>query len=224
MYFKILVPLDGSPLAEMALPVARAVAWRCNAELEILMVVPNGDPAAAGEAQNGLEPYLSAAAEQAEIGEGVIRWHVLNGDAPGEIVNFARSQGFSLIIMATHGRTGFVRGLLGSVTDRVILTSPVPVLVVNGGAAPDADFDDAEFDNIVVPLDGSELAESSLEHGAVLAKAFGANLVLLRVANPASNRIERSLAENYLIGIMSWLKVERITVTIALRTAIRANW
>ncbi len=204
MYFKILVPLDGSTLAERALSVARSLARRCGAGLELLMVVPDGD----GDISSGTgDPYLAAVAEQAESESSPIKWHIVQRDAAPGIVDFARSQGFSLIVMATHGRTGFVRGLLGSVTDQVILNSPVPVLVVNGGSAPVPDIGEM-IDNVIIPLDGSELAESAIEHGEALAEAFKADLVLLRVAASNSNSIERSLARHYLAGITSSMKVK----------------
>ncbi|MDP6822626.1 MAG: universal stress protein [Dehalococcoidia bacterium] len=204
MYFKILVPLDGSTLAERALSVARALARRCAADLELLTVVPDGD----GDRSSATAaPYLAAIAEQAESESDPIKCHVVQGDAAPGIVDFTRSQGFSLIVMATHGRTGFVRGLLGSVTDQVILNSPVPVLVVNGGSAPVPDLGEM-IDNVIIPLDGSELAESAIEHGEAVAEAFGADLALLRVAASNANSIERSLARHYLDGIASSLNVK----------------
>jgi nucleotide-binding universal stress UspA family protein len=208
MYFKILVPLDGSTLAELALPVARALAGRFGSDLELATVVTDGGP---NTSTTGPAPYLAAMAEQTESEERSINWHVLKRDASHGIVDFARSQGFSLIVMATHGRTGFVRGLLGSVTDQVILNSPIPVLVVNGGSEPVSGIG-SEVENVIIPLDGSELAESALEHGEALAGAFGADLVLVRVAATGASSIERGLAQHYLNGISSSMKAERSPV------------
>lgn len=213
MYFKILVPLDGSVLAERALPAARALAERSGADLELLTVVPEAARAGEGVSPEQIlaEPYLEAVAEEFGLVTRPIRRRVLQGDAPSVIVDFARREGFSLIAMATHGRTGFVRGLLGSVTDRVILSSPIPILVVNGGRTPATQIG-VEIDNVIVPLDGSELAESAIEHGEALAKLHAADLSFLRVENTNSSVMERSLALHYLEGITSTLETEGLEV------------
>ena len=213
MYFKILVPLDGSHLAEQALPVAQALARRCRADIEFLTVIPAGEVDAAAEGYGGADRYLSATAELTGTYRGQINRNVLVGNAPSRIVDFARSQGVDLIVMATHGRTGLIRELLGSVTDRVILASPSPVLVVNGGSAPASGIGEVEIDNIIIPLDGSELAETALEHGEALAKAFGADVVLLRVAKATATKFERSLAEHYLAGITTCFEGDGSNVT-----------
>ena len=211
MYFKILVPLDGSVLAERALPAACALADRSGADLELLTVVSGGAVDGVSPDQFLVQPYLESVAKPFGSKSRPIRCHVLDGDAPSVIVDFARNQGFSLIAMATHGRTGFVRGLLGSVTDKVILNSPVPVLVVNGGKSLISDAG-VDVNHVIVPLDGSELAESAIEHGEALAKLHDAELTFLRVANTSSSVMERSLAQHYLEGISSSLVTEELKV------------
>ena len=97
--------------------------------------------------------------------------HILTGEPASEIIAFIRGERTALIVMATRGRSGLTRGLLGSVTDPVTSMSPVPVLVVRAESAPPRS-EGPLVQEVIVPLDGSELSESALPHGAALAEAF----------------------------------------------------
>lgn len=103
---------------------------------------------------------------------------IMNPDAATEIVLTARDLELGLIVMATRGRSGIVRGLLGSVTDRVIHSSPMPVMVVPS----DNEHDLAQWTpkSIIVPLDGSELAETALPHVEAIASAASIPITLVR--------------------------------------------
>jgi nucleotide-binding universal stress UspA family protein len=145
MYKKILVPLDGSEVAECTLEHVTAIATQCSVPEVVLLGV--AEPIrTSGEiyselgvdwvqkAQEGIyaatEAYLKKAAGKLNS-EGVnARTIVLKGNAAEQILEYADKNKVDLIIMATHGSSGIVRWLLGSVTDRVLRHSSVPVLAV----------------------------------------------------------------------------------------------
>jgi len=155
MYKKILVPLDGSKLAECALPHAEELAKSGDTEEVILVSVterlqgyrafedpgqPLGQqlvPEAFGKKEKQAQKYLGRIAKAMEA-EGIkVSTEVLMGDPAGEIVIYAKHPGCDIIVMSSHGRTGPSRWAHGSVADRIFRGSPVPVLMVKApGCAP----------------------------------------------------------------------------------------
>jgi nucleotide-binding universal stress UspA family protein len=140
MYERILVPLDGSPLAEQALPHAVAQAGRFGAEIILLKVLdPLPDPvfsspAALRTAERAsaelASDYLERTAARLRE-EGVpVQVSIVDGKPYLEIVSFAERQQIDMIVMSTRGHSGFSRWLLGSVADRVVRGATVPVLLV----------------------------------------------------------------------------------------------
>ena len=148
MYKKILVPLDGSKLAECALPHAEELAKCCDTEKVILVSVTEriqgysalADsnqltgrrivPEAVGKKEKHAQRYLGRIAKAMEAKGIKVDTEVLLGDPAGEIVIYAKHPGCDLIVMSSHGRSGISRWTQGSVTDRVFRGSPVPVLMV----------------------------------------------------------------------------------------------
>lgn len=147
MYKKILVPLDGSKLSESSLPHVKAIALGCSVpEVVLLRVIePVLNPEAAEDAMAGREliaqveknnrakvqSYIEALGKQLQK-EGVNARAVSRAGKPAEeILAFAAEQGVDLIIMSTHGRSGVTRWFLGSVADRVVRHSTVPVLLIS---------------------------------------------------------------------------------------------
>lgn len=139
---RVLVPLDGSPLAEQALEPALALGQLVGAEYTLLQVIEppalGYAPAAyvAGLDQHVLDQWRAIAEEY--LGGVAERLHnqavrctsaVVFGPTAGVINDYARSHAFDLIAMATHGRSGAARMLLGSIADRVVQTASVPVLL-----------------------------------------------------------------------------------------------
>ena len=142
MYKKMLAPLDGSGFSECSLEHVRTVAIGCQVpEVVLLMVVEpiktiayaetSGDWVAEKEKHNQAEAekYLSELAENLE-GEGVVvQAAVVHGNPAEEILDYAKNNQVGLIVMSTHGRSGISRWAFGSVTDRVLRHSAVPVLI-----------------------------------------------------------------------------------------------
>ena len=140
---KILVPLDGSSLAEAALPKAVELAGSSGARLLLLRAaeahtLPGVDPTEAQiKAVREAEEYLTQVAER--LGASGLRnveravWY---GPAPYAVVEAARLHKVDLIVMTTHGRSGLGRLILGSVAESVLRGTTTPILVVRAAEAP----------------------------------------------------------------------------------------
>lgn len=138
----ILVPLDGSALAEAALPYAvDLLGDRPGTRLVLLRAV---DPRLPGVddpgAQRGLveaaEEYLAAVARRLTGFRGNVKTSVWYGPAATAIVEAAQAEQADMIVMSTHGRSGLGRVILGSATERVLRGTRLPILVVRDSAAP----------------------------------------------------------------------------------------
>ena len=134
MYKNVLVPLDGSSLAEKILPQVTELAGLTGAEVSLLRVVlahtfPGADPTDAQvEVVREAEEYLAGVAEQLKGLQ--VSTHVRYGHDADEILNHAERDEIDLIAMSTHGRTGVGRFIMGSVADRVLRHSSKPVLLM----------------------------------------------------------------------------------------------
>lgn len=133
----ILVPLDGSDLAQRAVAYAAMLANALDAQL-LLFTAVGGQERTALEAfatgenlalDEAADAYLTRIAATAP-GTDVELHHRISDNPATAIVDFAADHNISLIVMASHGRSGVSRWLLGSVADKVLQTSPVPVIVV----------------------------------------------------------------------------------------------
>ena len=146
MYKKILVPLDGSPVAEGVLPHAQNLAYSEGAELVLLNVAANAaadflfaDPALAersvSEQEERSKAYMTQVEERLRA-EGVQVSTLLREGAVAQVIlDTAEEIQADVIAMSTHGRTGAARWLLGSVADRVVRNSKVPVLLIRAPAS-----------------------------------------------------------------------------------------
>jgi nucleotide-binding universal stress UspA family protein len=191
----ILVPLDGSPFAEQAVPLASLIAQRSGSKLRLAFVhkLPAAPvDAAAAKLFTSIEAVTRKAERtylrriQAKLREGGIRLSsavTLTGDPGPALAQYAGEMAIDLVVMATHGRGGIRRAWLGSVADHLIRHLEVPVLLVRPteGAAPQGR---PAAGRILVPLDGSPLAEEALEVGARLARTWDTEVTVLQVVPP----------------------------------------
>ncbi len=191
-YKRILVPLDGSPMAEQVLPYVRLLRAAFCARVDLVTVTGQAPRDITALGRTGdlskLIEDLKAHRRKYLSGVGATLGHV---DAPVNIethegrpaerivAEAARVPG-TLIAMSTHGHSGATRWLLGSVTDQVLHETTAPLLTVRAreGAPTEGH---ATVKNIIVPLDGSEAAQSSLDHVVALSTALEATVVLLQV-------------------------------------------
>jgi nucleotide-binding universal stress UspA family protein len=184
MFTRVLVPLDGSPESAIALPLARAVARSTGAEISLLQVVPSDEQAK--QAKAALERIASELASP----EIHVTTRVCEGEiVADEILEQVRTQGADLVVMRTHGRAGVMRAVLGSVTQRVVAESQVPVLLLRPGGRRVS-----HIRSLLVPVDGSPGAAVALSAAAGLARVADASIHLVEVVVPIPNYISGAWA------------------------------
>ena len=144
MYKEILVPLDGSELAEAAVPHAIELAKAFNASVTLLSVVEpvgvHAQPGAIGpvvsvtlnieEEMDRIREYLHGVAERYKDYNVEIKKVVREGDPASIICDYAHETNADLIVMSTHGRSGIQRWVYGSVADRVLRAAKIPILLI----------------------------------------------------------------------------------------------
>ena len=231
MYGRVLVPLDGSALADQILQTVVYMASRLSVGVCLLRVVDlshlktavpgvrmNWDTIADG-ARNHAIGYLSLKAQEVSQSDVEVTHLVLEGHPADVIVAEANKQQDTLVAMSTHGRSGPSRWLLGSVADKTMRSYNGPILLFRPGA--DGSHSE-QFSTLILPLDGSELAEGAIPHAANLAKDLSLRVTLVRVidesweyvypadapASPDENisRVLEQDAENYLAQVSSRLR------------------
>jgi len=191
MFGRMLIPLDGSKTAEEVLPYARRLAAGARVAVELLGVVEMADiaediasnqAAYAGalvrEAIRNSTEYLEKLAQT--FHDGKVRCDVQQGRPEDIIIAAASADRATLIAMATHGRSGVTRWLLGSVTEKVLRGTVNPLLVVRAPGNSKTDGE-AALRSVIVPLDGSDVAETILSPVAALAEALDLQVLLIRV-------------------------------------------
>ena len=209
---RILVPLDGSILAEAILPVVAQLARDHEAEVILLEVMEGqGNLATELEAVRQAGHYLErAAANLRSRGVGRVCVRVWYGEADQAIANAATREEASIIGMSTHGRSGLDWLRLGSVAERVVRRAPVPVLLVRGNPTWDA----GGLAQILIPLDGSETSEAVIPIAARLAGPFDLGIQLLHVVERPSPEAE---AEAYLAEVARRLEARGLRVGVSVR-------
>lgn len=207
MYKKILVPLDGSILGDRVLPYVRNLGKKLDAKVELFRVFDPEPEFFYPEPFEYLDRHEVTAHYREEVmtamataktnleAAGVAATAVLHGPEKAEtegkkvthtfgataehIVLEAEKEPDTLIVMSTHGRSGMGRWVMGSVTDKVLHAVKTPLMIIR------AEENDAVLDgtmgHIIVPLDGSALAENILPHAVDLGKALDAKMCLVRV-------------------------------------------
>jgi nucleotide-binding universal stress UspA family protein len=191
MFTNILVPLDGSELAEGVLPYVRSLVRRLNSSVELLTVIEPENVSAYTDPEHGryfdnveaglrqnAETYLKKIAASLTA-ESKVSYAIEIANPANAILERAPDPNI-LIAMSTHGQTGIKRWLLGSVAVKMLHASANPLLLVRPNKQP-KNLGEASLKTIVVPLDGSALAEKALPTAATLAKRMDLEIVLLRV-------------------------------------------
>lgn len=254
IYRSILVPLDGSAFAEQALPIACTIAHRANALLRLVHVhtlsanpiyregqsVINQQLASLSHEHEQLylkqlrERLLAAQPELAITVEALDRplESIVNESLGHFLAAHVATSDVDLVVMTTHGRGGLARFWLGSVADTFVRLSRLPTLLWR----PHADGPDfarlPAFKHILIPLDGSQLAEQILAPTLALGALMQAEYTLLRVIEPVAvpsciHEVEAT-ASTYLRQVAKRLAAEgkqvatRITVAAQPATAILA--
>ncbi len=250
MYQKMLIPLDGSELAEVVFTYAKELAGRLDIDLTLLHIssqttrdfipmqkayVKRAADIVKRQAREVQERTLGKAPEKPLK----VRGELVTGYPAEEILRYATENDIDLILLATHGRSGLKRWNIGSVAGKVLGASKTPVWLVRAGGEEATPYDKWSSQTLIVPLDGSELAESVLPHVETLAKQRSekpVEVLLLKVSEPPSiptyygpeisgvslnwgdyiqqETVRRKQSsEEYLAGIEKRIKADRIKVS-----------
>jgi nucleotide-binding universal stress UspA family protein len=240
MYHTILVPLDGSSFSERALPVAATLARAFGARVILVRnasasVFSGADPVEAQvEVLTEVQAYLSARAADLTAQGLNVEVAMPYGDAAESILLEIGLRSADLVVMCTHGRSGLGRWIYGSVAEKVLAQSRVPVLLVRPtGEAATLERELAQA-SLLVPLDGSAFAETALPHATALARTLGSTILLLRAVEPpialytypevalvqVSTEEQHREAELYLEEAAQRLRSTGLSVT----TVVREGW
>jgi nucleotide-binding universal stress UspA family protein len=200
MEHAILVPLDGSPAAEHALTWASSIAQQNGSPLQLVRVHVPPAPLMVGS-ELASDVMLDAAIRKIEstyleemaarLGKAVtipVHQSLLEGATADAIDDHAKAVKADLIVITSHGRGAFARFWLGSVADKIIRHAPAPILVVRpvDDQAPNLS-DRPAIQRLVIPLDGSLLAERIIEPAIKLGKTFGAEYSLVLILEAVEN-------------------------------------
>ncbi len=195
MYTELLVPLDGSPLADAAVPLAVDIARRLKGGIHLVRVhtpfvafspgadtmAPIPDPSLDERAREESRTWLIRRAEQLRASADIPVTADLRVGAPvEEIVAAATDRRVQAIVCSTHGLGGWALRWLGSVADGVIRHAPCPVVAMSEASVARP----TDIKKVLVLHDGSAVSDEILPHAAWLARAFGAEIELLRVVAP----------------------------------------
>ncbi|MDP2731167.1 MAG: universal stress protein [Dehalococcoidales bacterium] len=239
MYDEILVPLDGSELAEVALPYAEELSGRLGSNVTLIHVAGplhyapdrlyNTYLAHMAQITRQLaERYVA----EPERKKGIkVEAKMLAGEPAEEIIDYSEKIDAGLIIMATHGQSGIKRWPMGSVAERVMRVSKQPVWLIRARDARSDMREKGALDRALVPLDGSKESEAVIPYIEELASRLEADVILLQVLplghhgiNPAGEGYEyiyyrqdkiesdKAFAKDYLDGVSVRLKQKGVKV------------
>jgi len=190
MFEHILVPLDGSALAECVLPHVIAVAQAFGAQVTLLRVLERGHTAGRTQSVDPLGWHIRKAEAEASLGGVRTRLQevglraqsaLLEGQAAERIIEFAYENGVDLIILSSHGRSGLSGWNVSSIVLKIILRAYLPVMIVRAYQPVASDLGELRYRRLLVPLDCSRRAECVLPLATALARYHEADLLAVHV-------------------------------------------
>jgi nucleotide-binding universal stress UspA family protein len=225
MYKRMLVPLDGSPNAEVVMPYVIAIGVNLGTDIVFASVAKPG----IADVEQLHQAYLERKVEQVRLQlkdsgtkkGATVSSRVLSGKAADEIVRFADEIKADLITIASRGSSGQVQPLLGHISTSVLWSTTKPVLLVKAAASEAAVKSMRLIKRILLPLDSSKAGEATIEHARQIATAFDSELVLFQALEPVNpvigfdnlsplvlpdNEDVKQAAVSYLTGVENRLK------------------
>jgi nucleotide-binding universal stress UspA family protein len=180
---KILVPLDGSKLGELALNYTAELARSINSEVYLISVCDRADK----EYRRMFDVYLDKVSQgfreslQDKISSSQLQTMVIDGPPDTKILDYAEENNIDLIVLVSHGHSGIMPWATGSTVSKIIQRATIPILLIR--ASDDVDTKQASglFREILVPLDGSTTGESALSYVKEIAVHTKSEIILLRV-------------------------------------------
>jgi nucleotide-binding universal stress UspA family protein len=219
MFEKIVVTLDGSKLAEVALPYAEEMAAKMGCDMVLLSVIDGQD---ISEHLRYLK-YMKKVEEitkyhamkYIEYGKGQdinISAVIREGNPADDIIQYTQSIGYPLIIMASHGRSGIGRWTVGSVADKVVRSTRYqPVMLIRGKASRSDIREKRIMKKALVPIDGSDISERVIPYVLKIANKLKMELTILQVI-PRTNHVNLIEIEARLNKLCNHLREHKITV------------
>ena len=190
MFSHILVPLDGSPLAECVLPHTVAIAQAFEARSTLLGVMERSTTTGRLKSVDPLEWQMVKAEVNAYLNGVTNRLHeiglpaenaLLEGQAAERVVQFAQSQDVKLIILSRHGRSGLSGWNVSGVVQKIILRAYVPTMIVRAYRPTSKELTGLRYRRLLVPLDCSQRAECALPLATTLARSHESELLVVHV-------------------------------------------
>ncbi len=190
MFDPILVPLDGSSLAECVLPHTRAIARTFDARVNLVRVLDRSQLPETSQLfdlvnwqieKTGAKLYLEKTAAGMSKDGLRIDTAVIEGLVAESIAEYAQNQKSKLIILSSHGRSGFSRWGISSVAQKIIFSAPTSVLIIRANETPCEDEKEQLYSRILVPLDGSRRAENVLPMVSLFARNHPARVHVVHV-------------------------------------------
>jgi nucleotide-binding universal stress UspA family protein len=202
MFTHILVPLDGSPLAECALSHVVSLAGIFEAKVTLIQVLEVGasscqaqaiDPLDWSMCRVGAEAYLDEAVERLKGKGCACERIILEGSPAQRIVEFVRNKNVDLVVLSSHGRGGLSGWNVSGVGQKILQRSKVSVFLVRSFEAVECPQEPVLYKRIAVPLDGSQRAECALAPATTISRAQDIPLILMHVVRrPEMPRFTRS--------------------------------
>jgi nucleotide-binding universal stress UspA family protein len=186
-YRKVLVPLDGSEVAERSLRYANKIAGGNGSEVILLTVSASSDE----RLDRPMKAYLDLNGKKLQSQGMKVSTAIAYGNVANEIIDFTHKSKIDLIIISTHGYSGTKYWMLGSIARKVLYGTHVPVFLVKSRAPK---VSRVKFEKVLLPLDGSPFSETSIPHLEKLIKGTEAEIILLRVSEPPIVPSDRSPA------------------------------
>ncbi len=234
MFERILLPLDGSRLAEAAIPYGAELAARLGSELILFHVCAREHQPFQSmhqlyltEAVKGLERYMEKRFPRCE--DWAVRSETVVGEAADAICEYAEKNNIRLIVMAAHGGSGLKYWAVGSVADKVVRAIDIPMLLIRVKEGRTIEGKKRLINRVLLPLDGSDTSEIAVPYAGELAERLKASITLYQMAEErffpsdfdgsaplATNPVlaaEEKRVRAYLTGIERILRQKGIPVT-----------
>jgi nucleotide-binding universal stress UspA family protein len=202
----VLCPIDFSDSSRGALRYADAIAVHFGARLTVLAVndpilgeaaeIRGGKARLVDDTLREMEKFCGEAFSARANGHGDVQFEVASGKPAPEILRVARERGSDLIVMASHGSTGFRKLFFGSTTERVLRETAVPTLVTPGGDPGQAPFDDVRklVRRVLIPVDLTPATARQVAIARSLAEALSLHLLVLHVIEPVRSVVVAHVA------------------------------
>jgi len=185
MYEKILVPLDGSKLAEASLPYAEALARKTGSQITLISVLLFGSGSDEDQYQHLHRFYIQEMTKAMKQKAIKVKSVIVTGDPAEQIAEYADKKNIDLIIMGTRGRSALKRWVLGSVADKVVSASSCPAALISSKDSEDGVWGKKILHKALVILDGTEKSEVVIPYVEELASRLDMEIALLQLVEQA---------------------------------------